>query len=69
MSQAELASAAASDPLQICDVIVTPDCVRAFYNITEPTKAAEGNELGIFESIGDVYAQEDLDLFFLTLVP
>lgn len=34
------------------------------YNITEGTKAAPGNELGIFEDLGDVYSQEDLDFFF-----
>ena len=37
------------------------------YNISEGHSATEGNELGIFEGIGDVYAQEDLDLFFSTL--
>ena len=37
------------------------------YNITEGTSAKQGNELGIFEGIGDVYAQEDLNLFFTTL--
>jgi tripeptidyl-peptidase-1 len=37
------------------------------YNIPEGTTSTKGNELGIFEDIGDVYAQEDLDLFFTTL--
>jgi tripeptidyl-peptidase-1 len=37
------------------------------YNISQGTSATKGNELGIFEGIGDVYAQEDLDLFFSTL--
>jgi len=36
------------------------------YNITDGTKATPGNELGIFEDLGDVYSQEDLDLFFAT---
>jgi hypothetical protein len=36
------------------------------YNITKGTKATKGNELGIFEDLGDVYSQEDLDLFFST---
>jgi hypothetical protein len=35
------------------------------YNITQATKAARGNELGIFEE-GDFYAAEDLILFFAT---
>lgn len=37
------------------------------YNITAGTTATKGNELGIFEGVGDVYAQEDLNLFFATL--
>jgi hypothetical protein len=37
------------------------------YNITSGTTATKGNELGIFEGVGDVYAQEDLNLFFSTL--
>lgn len=37
------------------------------YNVTASKSAAKGNELGIFESLGDVYSQEDLDLFFSTL--
>lgn len=37
------------------------------YNISEGHSATKGNELGIFEGIGDVYAQEDLDLFFSNL--
>ena len=67
MSQAQLEAAAAS--LAVCDVAITPACVKALYNITKPTKAAKGNKLGIFESIADVYAQEDLDSFFLSLAP
>lgn len=39
------------------------------YNFTKGTTAAAGNQLGIFEDLGDVYSQEDLNLFFLTLAP
>ena len=39
------------------------------YNFTKGTTATEGNELGIFEDLGDVYSQEDLDLFFQALAP
>ncbi|KAJ6105126.1 hypothetical protein N7523_010200 [Penicillium sp. IBT 18751x] len=53
--------------LDFCDVAITPQCIRDMYNITEGTSANQGNELGIFEGIGDVYAQEDLNLFFTTL--
>ena len=41
--------------------------VIAMYNITKGDKATKGNELGVFESLGDVYTQEDLDLFFSTI--
>lgn len=37
------------------------------YNITQGTTAVPGNELGIFGSLGDVYTQSDLDLFFSKL--
>jgi tripeptidyl-peptidase-1 len=33
------------------------------------TKAAEGNELGIFESLNDHYNREDLDVFFTNVQP
>lgn len=36
------------------------------YNITQGYSSTKGNELGIFEGVGDVYSQEDLDLFFST---
>lgn len=39
----------------------------AMYNITKGSKSTPGNELGIFEDLGDVYSQDDLDLFFSTL--
>lgn len=39
------------------------------YQIPPGTKSTPGNELGIFEDLGDVYSQQDLDLFFSTLYP
>ena len=39
------------------------------YNIPKGHSATPGNELGIFEALGDVYAQEDLDLFFKNFAP
>ncbi|KAG9234614.1 putative alkaline serine protease AorO [Amylocarpus encephaloides] len=47
-----------------CDTIVTPACVMALYNITTPSKASATNKLGIFEALGDVYDQADLDSFY-----
>lgn len=53
----------------ICDVAIIPECIKTMYNITNPTKAAANNKLGIFEDLGDMYAQQDLNEFFLTLAP
>ncbi len=41
----------------------------AQYSIPKGTKAAPGNELGIFESLNDHYSKDDLDVFFTTLYP
>nr|POE79437.1 tripeptidyl-peptidase sed1 [Quercus suber] len=53
----------------ICDTAIVPNCISRLYNITAGTKHAAGNELGIFEDLGDVYSQTDLNLFFATLAP
>ena len=51
-----------------CPIAIIPGCIKAMYNITDsPKNVASGNRLGIFESIGDVYAQQDLNLFFAGL--
>ncbi|KAF9893306.1 hypothetical protein FE257_011736 [Aspergillus nanangensis] len=55
------------DFLQFCDIVVTPACIQAMYNVSQGTSATPGNELGIFEGLGDVYTQDDLDLFFATV--
>lgn len=39
----------------------------ALYNITKPTTAVAGNALGVFEDLGDIYDQADLNLLFTTL--
>lgn len=69
MPFSQIASNANAGSLADCSAVITPPCVRALYNITKPTKAAEGNELGIFESIADVYDQTDLNSFFASLAP
>ena len=51
--------------LSMCDTMITPACIAQMYNITEATKAAKGNELGIFEE-GDFYSAQDLVEFFAT---
>ena len=52
-----------------CQTAMTPDCIAIMYNITKPTTAVPGNELGIFEDLGDVYSQTDLDDFFSAFAP
>lgn len=55
--------------LGLCDVVITPNCIEAMYNFTKSTSAQPGNELGIFEDLGDYYSGTDLDLFFASLSP
>jgi len=55
--------------LGLCDVAITPPCIEAMYNMTKGDKATKGNELGIFEDLGDIYSQDDLDLFFSSVYP
>ncbi|KAF2223360.1 putative alkaline serine protease AorO [Elsinoe ampelina] len=62
-------SLAATDDLSKCSSIVTPACIASLYNFTAGTTATPGNELGIFEDLGDVYSQEDLDAFFTLYYP
>jgi tripeptidyl-peptidase-1 len=58
------------EPLKkLCQTIITPKCISTLYNIPKADKAAPGNEMGIFEDIGDVYSQEDMDLFWQYLYP
>ncbi|KAI3400610.1 hypothetical protein diail_2322 [Diaporthe ilicicola] len=53
----------------VCDSYVTQECIRTQYSIPKGDKAAKGNELGIFESLGDHYGQNDLDVYWSTLYP
>lgn len=39
-----------------CGTEIIPDCIKALYNITDPTTATAGNSLGIFEDT-DWYTQ------------
>ncbi|KAK3075448.1 hypothetical protein LTR53_001233 [Teratosphaeriaceae sp. CCFEE 6253] len=55
--------------LDHCDTVATPQCIAALYNITKGHKAARGNQLGIFEDLGDYYSQSDLNLFFANATP
>lgn len=55
--------------LDTCDVAITPQCVQALYKFPNGTKADPSNAMGIFEDLGDVYAQEDLNLFYANFTP
>ncbi|KAJ1323356.1 tripeptidyl-peptidase I [Microdochium nivale] len=53
-----------------CDVNLVADCVRHQYGIPKlEGKPFPGNELGIFESLGNHYSKHDLDVMFSTLYP
>ncbi|KAI1488921.1 peptidase S8/S53 domain-containing protein [Biscogniauxia mediterranea] len=47
-----------------CDTYITPDCIRELYGIPKGTKKHPDNKLGIFQSLGQHYTQQDLDTFF-----
>lgn len=55
--------------LDHCDQIITPACIQAIYGIPKGTQSNITNPMGFFESLGDVYSQEDLDLFYKTAAP
>lgn len=47
-----------------CSKYITPDCIRALYQIPLGSSNVSGNELGIFESKQNKYDQPDLDAYF-----
>lgn len=54
--------------LQDCGRNITPTCIKALYNIPDAHIKDDVNALGLFES-GDIYSQEDLNLFFAQYAP
>jgi len=64
----QIINSSTSAMLANCDKYITPPCIATMYNISKATKAAPGNQLGIFEE-GDFYAAEDLILYFATFSP
>ncbi|KAK3319647.1 alkaline serine protease [Cercophora scortea] len=53
----------------VCNLYVTPECIRTQYTVPEGKTAAPGNELGIFESLNDHYSKDDLDGYFSKIYP
>ena len=54
--------------LQNCGVNITPTCIKALYQIPNAYLKDDVNQMGLYES-GDVYSQEDLNLFFAAYAP
>ncbi|CAK7264283.1 hypothetical protein SEPCBS119000_000909 [Sporothrix epigloea] len=52
-----------------CDWYATPECIRYNYGIPLGSTAYPGNEMGIFESLGDHYNKDDLDVFLEVFAP
>ncbi|KAF8526061.1 subtilisin-like protein [Hysterangium stoloniferum] len=50
--------------LDTCDVNITPDCIRALYNIKHKPIATDKNTFGIVEYTPQAILQTDLNLFF-----
>ncbi|KAH8817290.1 peptidase S8/S53 domain-containing protein [Xylogone sp. PMI_703] len=59
---------AAPDATDDCDSMITPACIKAIYNISDPVLHDSSNTLGLYE-FGDIYAQQDLNLFFENFAP
>lgn len=58
------------DDLSHCDKMVTPACVAALYQIPVPTLSPNpDNKLGIYQSLGESWNQENLDSWFTQFVP
>ncbi|KAF9467748.1 subtilisin-like protein [Collybia nuda] len=52
-----------------CDTNVTPDCLRALYNMTYTPQATDKNSFGIVSYFSNTYLQSDLDMFFRNFSP
>lgn len=49
---------------QGCDKLLTPQCIKAKYNITDGTLKNAGNAMGLYESDDEYHRQSDLDIFY-----
>lgn len=52
-----------------CDTMITPDCLRALYNIPSGTLSSAANPLGIVEYTPQAFLQSDLNMFFDSFLP
>lgn len=58
-----------SSALSTCNILITPDCLRALYNLPAESIAAPGNSYGIVEYTPQAYLPDDLDMFFANFSP
>jgi tripeptidyl-peptidase I len=59
-----------SNDMQSCVDRITPDCLRALYNIPQATsKPSPDNSFGVVEYSPDTYNEADLDAFFRNYTP
>ncbi|KAK4502733.1 hypothetical protein PRZ48_006159 [Zasmidium cellare] len=54
--------------LQNCSALVTPNCLKALYNIPQAKYSDPSNVMGIFET-SDAFSVQDLQLYFQKFVP
>ncbi|RDB30132.1 Tripeptidyl-peptidase sed1 [Hypsizygus marmoreus] len=52
-----------------CDKAVTPDCLKALYNMTYVPQATDRNSMAIVNYYSNSYLQSDLDMFFANFSP
>ncbi|KAF8194430.1 subtilisin-like protein [Mycena galopus ATCC 62051] len=55
--------------LDTCDEMITPDCLRALYNLHYTPRETKKNTFGIVEFTPQAFLQSDLDLFFANFSP
>ncbi|KAF7984762.1 hypothetical protein HWV62_11730 [Athelia sp. TMB] len=63
------AAANTSSALDKCSQMITPDCLRALYNIKYTPTQSANNSYGIAEFNDDSYEPTDLDLFYKKYAP
>ena len=51
-----------------CGSFITPQCLRALYNIPDYVPSDSVNAVGLYESEGQLWDQEDLNSYFETLL-
>ncbi|KAL7934123.1 peptidase S8/S53 domain-containing protein [Trichoderma chlorosporum] len=58
-----------SNSLSNCSMMVTPECVRAMYNVADKPEGHPDNSIGIYSSQGEQYSPDSLNTFFKYFAP